>query len=122
MIVRSVAAGAGIGAISRGAFGAGRGALIGAGVGLGQVLFKRGDDVTLPAGTHVEMVLDRSLSLPLREIDVYKQRSDLPVMKQNDPGAAVVEPEAKPRTSMTTRNQLHPEMPFSFGFPQARWW
>ena len=117
IIVRSTATGAGIGAISHGAFGAGRGALIGAAFGLGQVLFKRGDDITLPAGTPVEMILDRSLSIPLRELAAYTQRSSLPASKQDSPAAVPAEPEAKARTSMRTRNQLHPEIPFPFGFP-----
>lgn len=117
IIVRSVATGAGIGAISHGAFGAGRGALIGAAFGFGQVLFKRGDDITLPAGTPVEMILDRPLNIPLRELAAYTQRSNVPLMKQESPAAVPAETEVKPRRSMTTRNQLHPEIPFPFGFP-----
>jgi hypothetical protein len=118
MIVRSAASGAGIGAISRGGLGAGIGALIGSVFGFGQVLFKRGDDIALPAGTPVEMILDRPLSIPLRELAPFAQRSDVPLMKQ-DPSAAVpAEPEAKPRTSMRTRNQLQPEIPFPLDFPR----
>lgn len=121
IIVRSTASGAAIGAISHGAFGAGRGALIGAAFGLGQVLFKRGDDVALPAGTPVEMILDRPLSIPLRELAAYTQRSDLPLMKQDSPAPVPGGPEAKAR-SLATRNQLRPEIPFPLGLPQARWW
>ena len=54
--------GAGVGAIGgRSAKGAGIGAIGGAAVGVAQVLFTRGDDLTLPAGTTIEVVLDRPL-------------------------------------------------------------
>lgn len=56
--------GALFGAISRhGPVGAGYGALIGGGLGLTRVLFSRGDEISLPVGTKVEMVLQRPLTL-----------------------------------------------------------
>ncbi len=53
--------GAVLGAISR--VGIGRGALIGAAVGLSIDLFRRGDAISLPVGTQVEMVLQRPLTM-----------------------------------------------------------
>jgi len=85
VMVSSVGAGAVIASISRGAFGPGTGALIGLGFGLGRVLFKRGDDISLPAGTQFEMVLDRSLTIPLDELAPYNHRIDAPMMKQTFP-------------------------------------
>jgi hypothetical protein len=43
--------------------GVGYGALIGGGMGLAKVLFTRGDEISLPVGTKVEMVLKRPLTL-----------------------------------------------------------
>src|SRR5258707_13370748 len=43
--------------------GVGPGALIGAGLGLAKVLFTRGDEISLPVGTRVEMVLQRPLTV-----------------------------------------------------------
>jgi hypothetical protein len=58
------ATGAGVlgGALSHsGRAGLGYGALIGGGLGLAKVLFTRGDEISLPVGTKVEMVLQHSL-------------------------------------------------------------
>lgn len=61
---KTAATGAGIGAVvDRGVKGAGIGGGIGAGVGLATVLLTRGPDITLPAGTSVQMVLQRPLIL-----------------------------------------------------------
>jgi hypothetical protein len=98
-IVISVIAGALIGSITHGDFRAGRGAMIGAAFGLGKVLFKRGDDIRLPAGTTVEMVLDRSLTIPLRELELYMRRSETPVMKPTPCAVTPIEAEAKPAAS-----------------------
>lgn len=50
------------GAISHtGPAGVGYGALIGGGVGLAKVLFTRGDEIALPVGTRIEMILKRPL-------------------------------------------------------------
>jgi type IV secretion system protein VirB10 len=57
-------AGAGVGSIAgRSLKGAGIGGAAGAAAGLWYVLLTRGPDVTLPAGTSVEMVLERPLVL-----------------------------------------------------------
>ena len=85
VIVRSTSAGALLGSISHGAIGAGGGALIGAAFGLGSVLFKRGDDISLPVGTEFEMILDRSLTIPLSEVAAYSHRTEPLGMRQNYP-------------------------------------
>jgi hypothetical protein len=54
--------GAAIGGIAgRSAAGVGVGAAVGAAAGLGQVLLTRGEDVVLPPGTTIEIVLDRDM-------------------------------------------------------------
>ncbi len=50
-----------VGSIRHTGIGVGRGALIGAGFGLAKVLFTRGDEISLPIGTRIEMVLQRPL-------------------------------------------------------------
>lgn len=68
----ATAAGTGglIGGLARGSMkGAGIGGGIGAAVGAATVLFTRGDEVRLDAGTAVEMVLERPLDLDLSRID-----------------------------------------------------
>ena len=61
----TVAQNAGRGAIIGGIGGGGKGVAIGAGAGaaagVAQVLLSRGDDLTLPRGTTIEVVLDRPL-------------------------------------------------------------
>jgi hypothetical protein len=66
-IAGPTAGGLAAGSIARGVIGGGRGAAIGAGFGLARVLFGRGDDVHLPEGTRVEMVLDRPLTIPSKQ-------------------------------------------------------
>jgi len=63
---RTTAAGAGVGTLAGSAsghigMGAGIGAAAGAAAGLAGVLTRRGPDVVMPAGTTMEMVLDRDL-------------------------------------------------------------
>jgi hypothetical protein len=63
-VARTTGAGVLVGALSHsGRAGLGYGALIGAGLGLSKVLFTRGDEISLPVGTKVEMVLQRPLTL-----------------------------------------------------------
>jgi hypothetical protein len=62
-VIKSTAAGAGIGGIAGGARGAGIGAGIGAVAGLGAVLLSRGPDAELPRGSTIEAVIDRSIFL-----------------------------------------------------------
>ena len=54
------------GALTRTATGAGIGLAIGGGLGLAKVLFTRGDEIHLPEGTKVEMVLEKPLTLAPR--------------------------------------------------------
>lgn len=115
-MVRSVAAGAAIGSITRGAFGAGGGALIGVAFGLGKALFKRGDDIALPVGTHVEMILDRALTIPVRELAAYTHRSDPPVTKQMPPAAGPAETEEKPAVSKRAHSGV-----FDIGIEQLKY-
>jgi hypothetical protein len=62
-IVKTTAAGAGIGAIADGGKGAGIGAGVGAAAGLAAVLFTRGPELTLPRGSTLDVALDRPLYL-----------------------------------------------------------
>ena len=63
-IAQSAGAGATIGALAgQDAKGAGIGGLAGAAAGLGWALLTRGPDVMLPAGTSIQMVLQRPLEL-----------------------------------------------------------
>ena len=55
--------GAVLGSVHRTGIGTYVGAGLGAGLGLGSVLLKRGDDINLPRGTNVEMVLEKPLIL-----------------------------------------------------------
>jgi len=62
-VAKTGATGAVIGAVASGAKGAGIGGLAGAAVGLGQVLFTRGQDVRIDQNTALEMVLERPLTV-----------------------------------------------------------
>ena len=63
-VAKTTGAGVLVGSIRHVGIGVGPGALIGVGLGLAKVLFTRGDDVSLPVGTRVEMVLQRPLTVP----------------------------------------------------------
>jgi len=72
-VAGTTAAGAGIGTIAGAAagslgMGAGIGAAAGAIAGLGKVFGTRGEDVNIPAGTTMEMVLDRELKYSSLEL------------------------------------------------------
>jgi len=62
-VAKTGATGAVIGAVAAGGKGAGIGGLAGAAVGLGQVLFTRGQDVRIDQNTALEMVLERPLTV-----------------------------------------------------------
>jgi len=62
-VAQTTAAGAGIGAIARGAKGLGIGAGIGAAAGLAAVLLTRGPEAELPRGSTLDVVLEHDLSL-----------------------------------------------------------
>src|SRR5579859_2849503 len=71
-IAGPTAEGALIGAIAGGGKGAGIGSGIGGAVGLAQVLFTRGNEISYPPGTAVEMILQRSLTLDQQKLDEAK--------------------------------------------------
>jgi hypothetical protein len=79
-IIKSTAAGAGIGGIAGGGRGAGIGAGIGAAAGLGAVLLSRGPDAELPRGSTVEVVIDRAIVLDADKVQFTTpgQASTLP--------------------------------------------
>src|SRR2546429_7810371 len=62
-VAKTTGAGVLVGSIRHVGIGVGHGALIGAGLGLAKVLFTRGDEISLPVGTRVEMVLQRPLTV-----------------------------------------------------------
>jgi len=67
-IAGPAAEGAIIGALARGGKGALVGSGIGGAVGLAEVLFTRGNEINYPAGTPVEMVLQRPLTLEQQRV------------------------------------------------------
>jgi hypothetical protein len=62
-VTKGVLAGGLAGALTRSGTGAGVGVAIGGGLGLAKVLFSRGDEIHLPVGTKVEMVLERPVTI-----------------------------------------------------------
>jgi hypothetical protein len=69
-VAKTGATGAVVGAVATGSGrGAGIGGLAGAAVGLGQVLFTRGQDVRIDQGTALEMVLQRPLTVDVINAD-----------------------------------------------------
>lgn len=62
-VAKTTGAGVLVGSIRHVGLGVGYGALIGGGLGLAKVLFTRGDEISLPVGTKVEMVLQRPLTV-----------------------------------------------------------
>jgi len=62
-VAKTTGAGVLAGSIRHVGIGVGPGALIGVGLGLAKVLFTRGDEISLPVGTRVEMVLQRPLTV-----------------------------------------------------------
>jgi hypothetical protein len=61
-ITKGTMAGGLAGALTRSGTGAGVGLAIGGGLGLAKVLFTRGDEIHLPVGTKVEMVLEKPVT------------------------------------------------------------
>jgi hypothetical protein len=62
-VAKTTGAGVLIGSVSHIGIGVGPGAAIGAGIGLAKVLFTRSDEISLPVGTRVEMILQRPLTV-----------------------------------------------------------
>ena len=91
-VIKSTAAGAGIGAVAGGARGAGIGAGIGAAAGLGAVLLSRGPDAEMPRGSTVEAVIDRSIYLDADKVQFTGpgQASTLPGPSNREPTRAKI--------------------------------
>lgn len=89
-VAKTGATGAVVGTVATGtAKGAGIGGLAGAAVGLGQVLFTRGQDVRIEQGTSLEMVIQRPLTVEVTHADP----------------AQAVENDVRPRLTNTRRLQ-----------------
>lgn len=94
-VVKTTAAGAGIGAIAAGsAKGAGIGAGVGAAAGLGAVLLTRGPELELPRGTTVDVILDRAVYLDASRVNF------------TDPGRASALPGPPSREPTRSRSPL----------------
>jgi len=76
-VAKTGATGAVIGAVAAGGKGAGIGGLAGAAVGLGQVLFTRGQDVRIDQNTALEMVLERPLTVDVMHADPARAENDV---------------------------------------------
>lgn len=77
-IAKAGATGAVVGAVATGSGrGAGIGGLAGAAIGLGQVLFTRGQDVRIDQGTALEMVLQRPLTVDVMHADPARAENDV---------------------------------------------
>ena len=77
-VAKTGATGAVIGTVASGsAKGAGIGGLAGAAIGLGQVLFTRGQDVRIDQGTALEMVLQRPLTVDVMHTDSARAENDV---------------------------------------------
>jgi hypothetical protein len=77
-IAKTGATGAVIGTVASGsAKGAGIGGLAGAAIGLGQVLFTRGQDVRIDQGTALEMVLQRPLTVDVIHADSARAENEV---------------------------------------------
>ena len=79
-IASTAGTGAVIGGLSRGVKGAGIGGGVGAAVGTAIALLSRGNDVRLPSGTTVEMMLQRPLTLEEARLS-SNQRDLVPVSR-----------------------------------------
>jgi hypothetical protein len=77
-VAKAGATGAVVGAVATGSGkGAGIGGLAGAAVGLGQVLFTRGQDVRIDQGTALEMVLQRPLTVDVMHASPARAENDV---------------------------------------------
>jgi hypothetical protein len=75
-VAKTTGAGILVGSIRHVGIGVGRGALIGAGLGLAKVLFTRGDEISLPVGTRVEVVLQHPLTVPTASFSTSSTPAD----------------------------------------------
>jgi len=89
-IAKTGATGAVIGTVASGsAKGAGIGGLAGAAVGLGQVLFTRGQDVRIDQGTALEMVLQRPLTVEVMHAESARAENDVTPRATNNNRLAI---------------------------------
>lgn len=92
-VAKTAATGAVVGTVaSRTAKGAGIGGLAGAAVGLGQVLFTRGQDVRIDQGTSLEMVLQRPLTVEISNSVADSAHADNSVVPQPGNNNRMVRP------------------------------
>jgi len=91
-LAATTGAGVLVGSIRHVGIGVGHGALIGGGLGLAKVLFTRGDEISLPVGTRVEMVLEQPLTVqpasfltPSTPTDSAETTMERPVSVKNRP-------------------------------------
>jgi len=92
-VAKTAATGAVVGTVaSRTARGAGIGGLAGTAVGLGQVLFTRGQDVRIDQGTSLEMVLQRPLTVEISNSVADSTRADYNVVPQPGNNNRMVRP------------------------------
>jgi hypothetical protein len=96
-VAKTTGAGVLVGSIRHVGIGVGYGALIGAGLGLSKVLFTRGDEISLPVGTRVEMVLQHPLT-------VQPASTPKPVDSANE--ANQKSPPAKERSTSKRANDI----------------
>ena len=75
-VAKTTGAGVLVGSIRHVGIGVGPGTLIGAGLGLAKVLFTRGDEISLPVGARVEMVLQRPLTVQSRSLPALANSED----------------------------------------------
>src|SRR6266481_38370 len=87
-VAKTTGAGVLVGSIRHVGIGVGPGAMIGAGLGLAKVLFARGNEISLPVGTRVEMVLQRPLTVeaasPTKRADSGDANYNPTIRKENN--------------------------------------
>jgi type IV secretion system protein VirB10 len=97
-VAKTGATGAVIGAVAGGNLkGAGIGGVAGAAIGLGQVLFTRGQDVRIDQGTSLEMVLQRSLTVEVIHADPAQAENQVVPRPTNDNRLKVPRPGNTPK-------------------------
>jgi len=97
-IAKAGATGAVIGTVASGSLkGTGIGGIAGAAIGLGQVLFTRGQDVRIDQGTALEMVLQRSLTVDVMHVDSTQAENQLIPRPTNNNRLKVPQPGNNPK-------------------------
>ncbi len=97
-IAKAGATGAVIGTVAGGNLkGAGIGGIAGAAIGLGQVLFTRGQDVRIDQGTSLEMVLQRSLTVDVMHADSAQAENQVMPRPTNNNRLRIPQPGDNPK-------------------------